>query len=129
MNIFVNISSIIFGAGLIFIVILLMVRRKIVEAESILWILVGIVVAVLGSNTWVIMKLADFFGVWYPASIIFGAGIIGLFCIVFRGSIVISKQSDEINELAIQISLLNMETEQMRKKLQELETQVPETKM
>jgi hypothetical protein len=119
MSIIVNLSAILIGIGLIIIVVKLMVERKIIESEAILWILIGLVLVIMGIIPGIIPIIAEIFGVWYPPTILFAVAIVGLILIVFKNTVTISKQMKEINELSMQISLMNLELKKMKQADQE----------
>ncbi|HCR40833.1 MAG TPA: hypothetical protein DIW41_08010 [Lachnospiraceae bacterium] len=118
MSIIVNISAVLIGMALIVLVVKLMINKKFMESEAILWILIGLTMTIMGLVPWIIPKIAELFGIWYPPAILFGVAIIGLILIAFKTSVTISKQINEINELSMQVSLLNLEIEQMKRNIQ-----------
>ena len=112
MNIFVNIAAICIGLGLILWVMRLVVRQKMSESQSVLWIGIGIAAIILGSFPGLIPKIA---GLLLVATV-------GLLLILFRNSSVVSIQADEIHELAIQMALLKDENEALKARLAGLES-------
>ena len=117
MSFLVNIISILTGIILIIYVIRLMVNRKMTEPQSVLWLIIGAAAIVLGIFPSIINFIADLLGIWYPPAIAFLIGYIGLLFIVLQNTTVISVQSNQINELYMQIALLNMENEKLQEEL------------
>lgn len=118
MSIIINISATLVGMALILIVVRLMIVRKIMESEAVLWILIGLIITVLGIIPGILPIIAKVFGIWYPPAILFAVAITGLVLIVFKSSVTISKQTNEINELSMQLSLLKLEIEKLKRKPQ-----------
>lgn len=121
MSILVNIATVIVGAGLIFFVIRLIVKRKMSESQSVLWIGIGVVAIILGIFPGLITGIADLLGIWYAPSILLLVATIGLLLILFRNTTVISVHENEIYELTIQIALLKDENEALKEKVKEME--------
>lgn len=118
MSILINIGTVATGLLLIFFVIRLMVNRKMTESQSVLWLIIGVTAIIIGIFPSIITFLADLLGVWYPPSIILLIAYIGLLFIVFKNTVVISIQSNQIRELFMQITLLNMENEKLKEELE-----------
>lgn len=121
MSILVNIATIIVGIGLILYVIGLIVKKRMSESQSVLWIGIGIAAVILGIFPTLIPWIADMLGIWYAPSVLLLVATMGLLLIVFRNSIVASEHADEIHELTIQIALLKDENEALKAKLEEME--------
>lgn len=117
MSILVNIGSIVTGLILIITIIKLIVDRKMTESQSILWLVIGSAAIILGFFPSIISFIANFLGIWYPPSIAFLIAYIGLVFIVLKNTTAISIQSNQINELFMQIALLNMENEKLKEEL------------
>lgn len=121
MSILVNIGTILVGLALIIIVIGLIVKKQLSESQSVLWIVIGLAVIVLAAFPDLIPWIAAKLGIWYAPSVLLLVASIGLLLIAFYNSVVTSKYSNELNELALQISLLKEENEEIKKKLGEME--------
>ncbi len=122
MNIFVNIAAICIGLGLILWVMRLVVRQKMSESQSVLWIGIGIAAIILGGFPGLIPKIAGLLGIWYAPSVLLLVAMVGLLLILFRNSSVVSIHADEIHELAIQMALLKDENEVLKARLAGLES-------
>lgn len=114
MSIWVNIGSVAIGVVLIIFIIKQMVNKKITESQSILWIVIGLAAIIVGMFPSLINLIAEKLGIWYAPSIILLIIFVGLLFIVLKNTIVISVQSNQINELFMQVSLLNKENEELR---------------
>lgn len=117
MSIWVNIFTIVSGFVLILYIVKSMVNKRMTESQSVLWLLIGAAEIVLGIFPSIITFIANLLGIWYPPSIMFLIAYIGLLFIVLKNTTTISIQSNEISELYMQIALLNMENEKLRKDL------------
>ena len=121
MSILVNIATIIVGVGLIFYVMGLIVKKRMSDSHSVLWIGIGIVAVILGIFPALIPWIAEMLGIWYAPSILLLVATIGLLLILFRNTIVVSGHADEIHEMTIQIALLKDENEELKAKIEEME--------
>lgn len=117
MSILINILAVLTGIILIGIIFNLMVEKKLSEAQSVLWILIGVLTIVLGLFPKIIKTVADALGIWYAPSLGFLAAYMGLLFIVLKNTVIISIQSDQINELFMEVILIKKENEILRKKL------------
>ncbi|GAA0178417.1 hypothetical protein SH2C18_14770 [Clostridium sediminicola] len=117
MSILVNIGAVLTGIILIIFVLKLMVNKNMTESQSVLWLIIGVAAIILGFFPSIITVIADSLGIWYPPSIIFLIGYIGLLFIVLKNTVVISIQSNQIRELFMQVALLNTENEKLKEKL------------
>ena len=121
MSIFVNIATVLVGIVIILYVIRLMVKKKMSESQSVLWIGIGVVAVILGVFPGLIPWIADMLGIWYAPSVLLLAATVGLLLILFRNSIVVSMHADEIHELTIQIALLKERNDALNNKIEEME--------
>ena len=118
MSIFVNISAVAVGLILIGIVIKLVMEKRMSESQSVLWLLTGVAI-ILGIFPNLLGQIASFLGIWYAPSVLLLFVCVGLLLITFFHATVISKNTDEIRELAIQIALLKEENRELKEKLAE----------
>lgn len=121
MSFLVNIGTVFVGIMLVILVITLIVKKKMSESQAVLWICIGFAAIILGVFPGLIPLIAHALGIWYAPSILLLVASIGLLLITFRNSVVLSKHTDEIHELAIIIVLLKDENKELRKKLKEME--------
>lgn len=119
MSIVVNLGAVFFGVVLMVIVIKLVMEKRMTEAQSVLWLFMGIVAIILGIVPEVIKIIAAALGIWYAPSILLLIACVVLLMIVFYNSIVISKNTMEIQELALQVALLKDENKELKEKLEE----------
>lgn len=117
MSIWVNVFTVVSGLVLILYIVNSMVNKRMTESQSVLWLLIGAAEIILGIFPSIITFIANFLGIWYPPSIMFLIAYIGLLFIVLKNTTTISIQSNEISELYMQIALLNMENERLRKEM------------
>lgn len=117
MSILVNIITIAVGIVLILFVLRLVSQKKMSEGQSVLWMLAGVVIIVLGIFPDLIKLIANRLGIYYAPSVLWLAVAIVLLLILFRNSTVLSRHSDQIHELSIQVALLREENRTLREEL------------
>lgn len=120
MSILINITAIITGIVLIGTIFNLMVNRKMTEAQSVLWIVMGITAIALGICPRLINIIADKLGVWYAPSLAFLIAYLTLLFIVLKTTVITSVQNNQINELFMEIVLIKKENEDLKKQLRSL---------
>lgn len=120
MSILINIGTALTGFVLIITIFYLMVNKKMSEAQSVLWILIGLVTAIIGIFPSIIIFSADKLGIWYPPSITFLVAYIGLLFIVLKNTVITSIQSNQINELFMNVILLKRENEELKQELKSI---------
>ena len=99
--------------GCILIVIVYLVKkRKLKEEYSWLWLLTGFVILVLVLWYDLLVFLTDLIGAVTPTTTLFIFGIIFLMLIALHFAIKISSLSDQVKNLAQQVSLLEAEKQQ-----------------
>ena len=118
MSILINIATILTGVILIGIIFNLMVDKKMSEAQSVLWILIGVVTVFIGIFPKIINIIADKLGVWYPPSLTFLIAYVGLLFIVLKTTVITSIHSNQINELFMEVILIKKENETLKEELE-----------
>ena len=99
----------------IFVVIIYLVKRgKLKEEYSWLWLLTGFVILVLVLWYDLLVFLTDLIGAATATTTLFIFGIIFLMLIALHFAIKISSLSDQVKNLAQQVSLLGAEKDQKR---------------
>lgn len=121
MSILVNIITIFVGIGMIFWVVRLIVKKRMSESQSILWIGIGIAAILFGCFPQLISWIAGQLGITYPPSVLLLFATVGLLLILFYNSIVVSVHADEIHEISMQIALLKEENASLKKQLEKIE--------
>ena len=100
------------GVMMILSVMNAMKKKKMSAAQSILWLLSGCIVIILGIFPSIVHVIADIFGiVWQPAVLLFGAVVILAF-ICFGFAQEVSVMRSQITELAEQVSVLKYELQE-----------------
>jgi len=94
------------GLGLCSLVILLLVRKKINERNTLVWLFGVLVVFVLSINPQWLDVVAEWAGVDYPPSLLFLGSFIVLLIVVLYQSIQISQLYAKIKELSQFIAIL-----------------------
>lgn len=108
--------ALVFGIGMLLIIIELVRRRKLREEYSWLWLLTGSVVLILSLWFDVLKWITTVVGAVTPASTIFLFAFLFLIFISLHFSVVISKLTDQSKELAQRYALLELEVDELKKK-------------
>lgn len=95
------------GLSLCWAVIMLLVRKKINERNTLVWIAGVVVVFILSINPEWIDVVASWAGVAYPPSLLFLLSFIMLLVISLYQSIQISQLYDRMKEMSQQLALQN----------------------
>ena len=100
-----RITVLIAGLLLVGYVIRLLIKSKLSERNSILWIMGCIVVLILSINPDLLTIISNLLRIDYPPALLFLISILFLLFIVLNMSIQISKLNKNINELAQIVAL------------------------
>ena len=119
MNIRVKIVAIIISIGLLMLIVELVRRRKLREEYSWLWLLTGSFVMILVMWFSLLKWITHVIGAITPSSTIFFFAFLFLFFISLHFSVVISKLTDQNKELAQRYALLELELNELKKRLGE----------
>ncbi|MDD2647239.1 MAG: DUF2304 domain-containing protein [Eubacteriales bacterium] len=92
------------------------VNRVITEKQSLFWLFLGVVMILFGAFPGLCYFIADFFGVDYAPSIIFMICIVLALFGIFYCFRQCAKLYKRVQELAIQVSMLNNENVELRKR-------------
>ena len=109
MNLQVRILSLVVSLLFIAYVLWLVRNRKLRETDSIVWILAGIAILVLGVWLKPLMFVTNLIGAKLPVSTLFFSGLIFLTFISLWMTTRISALSEEVKELAQKMTLLTEE--------------------
>jgi hypothetical protein len=105
------------GLGLLLLIIELVRRRRLREEYSWLWLLTGAVILVLTMWFDLLKWITQLVGAITPASTIFLFAFLFLIFISLHFSVVISKLTDQNRELAQRSALLELELDELKKRL------------
>jgi hypothetical protein len=111
MNLQVRILSLIVSLLFVAYVVILVRNRKLRETDSIVWILAGLAIFVLGIWVKPLVWITDVIGAKFPVSTLFFSGLIFLTFISLWMTTRISGLSDQVKELAQQVTLLSREAD------------------
>jgi hypothetical protein len=109
MNVQVRILSLIVSVLFIAYVVFLVRNRKLRETDSVVWILAGISIFVLGIWVKPLIWFTDLIGAKFPVSTLFFSGLIFLTFISLWMTTRISGLTEQVKELAQQVALLSEE--------------------
>ncbi len=101
---------------LLFFVLYLIRKRSIKEEYSLLWLFFCVVFIVFSIWRDGLDQLARLIGVAYAPAALFFIFLLAILMILIEFSIIISKLSDKIKNLAQEIGILKMEIEKLKKK-------------
>lgn len=91
------------GIMFTFTVIRLLIKKKISEKMSLLWLIGSMIVFIISVVPSLLDKISQFIGVDYPPSLLFMAGILIILFICLMHSVQISILNNQIKELTQQI--------------------------
>lgn len=105
----------------LFIVFRLVVKKQLREEFSIIWILSAILLNIIAFWRDSIEVMADFFGVYYPPSILYIALFLLIIIYCLHMSILLSRQRNQIKNLSQEIAILNEKIDALNPKNGEAE--------
>ena len=111
-----NIYFIIFAVITMLYIIYEIRKKRFTIKESFWWMAAAIIMLILAIFPYSIDKVARFFGVEYPPSLLFVSCIIFLIFINFRNSKRIAEQQLKITELAQNLAIVKEEFNEKKKK-------------
>ena len=114
-----QIFSIIISVSIFVIVIRALMKQKMNESNSILWLVIAILIFITGVFPKTINWLAALMGIDYSPALLFLMASVILFMIAFKSSMDISKLDARVTELSITCSIANEENQRLKKKLEE----------
>lgn len=114
MGILVSIAAEAVGILLIAVVVSKMKSRVISETQSIPWLISAVVVMILGVFPNIVNIVADWFGVWYPPTILFVIIIVLIVFIIFNHTSTMSKLINQVSELSMQLTILKDEVKELQ---------------
>lgn len=110
---------ILIGILIEFVIFHLLVKKRLNESNSLLWIFIGFIVILSGLFPSIVVGLSGAFKITYPPALVFMAAIIILLFIILKNSIHISELSAKVQESATQVSILQYEINELKIQLQE----------
>lgn len=113
---FIYLFMIFAGAALMYSTMRLVMKKKMTEINSILWFLIGFVTVLAGCFPKIVTWMADKLYIEYSPAFVFMAAILLLLLIVFENTIVISNLTDQVQEMAIELSIVEEELNRLKQK-------------
>lgn len=113
---FIQIVSIIFTLLFLGIVFRLVMKRKLREEFSLIWIFCALFLNLFAFWRDGIEVLADFFGIFYPPAIIFMVLFIAIIIYCLHLSVLISRHREEIKNVTQELAILKQDLEQIKLK-------------
>jgi hypothetical protein len=110
------------GVMLIYSTLRLLIKRKMTETNSILWFLIGLVTILAGCCPKIVVYLASILRIEYSPALVFTVAILILLLIVFKNTVTISELIDQVQELAIELSVVEEELNRLRKETKMIES-------
>lgn len=97
------------GLSLCLFVLRLLVRKRISEKNSLVWVFGMLAIFILSVNPGMLDTIAEWAGVDYPPSLLFLVSFVVLLIVVLYQSIQISQLYDKIKEISQYVALLHEE--------------------
>lgn len=119
MSIMLRVAIMLSGVALILMARRASISRKMTERQSLFWIAGGCIIILFGLIPQIVYFISNTFSVEYPPSIIFTIAIVLATYGIFSCYRTNAELHAKVQELAMQISLLNEESAQIRKDLKE----------
>lgn len=98
--------AIVIGAGMLFLVLELVRRRKLLEEYAILWVVTGVVLLIFGTQVGLLRKVANLLSVQTPAFVLMLFGMIFLILVCLHFSIKLTSITHKLKNLAQEVALL-----------------------
>ena len=114
MSIRMKMIAVLIGAFLFVYIIELVRRRKLREEYSWLWLITGATIVILSLWYDLLLAISNFIGGILPSSVLFFCGMVFLILILLHMSVKISRLTDQVKNLAQDISILRNEKEKDR---------------
>lgn len=107
------------GIGLallvLFIIVVLLLRRQLREKYATLWIVIGLVILVLAIFPGLLVGLSQALGVEVPSNLIFALAILLLVGVALHLSWELSQAEDEVRRVAEDVAILRTDVEELRR--------------
>ena len=107
-------------------VVRLLVKRKLDEADSFLWLCIGVFAIIAGCFPEAIGWLAGLLGIGYPPTLVLLVSVGFLLFVIFKNTINISEHKTQNHELSMQVSMLNSEVKHLIEQCSTLEALLAE---
>jgi len=108
----------IFFCVLLFLLIILMVRKKMIyENYALVWILLPLALLLFVSNRYVLERIAALAGIYYAPSVLLPVVYILVILVMLFFTIVISKRDRQIRDISQELGILKAEVRNLREQL------------
>ena len=111
----IRIFLLLFSLTLLVVVVDLVRRRHLREKYSLIWVAVPILLLAVSLWPGLLERFSKMFGVYYPPSLGFIAGIMFLLVVTLMLSVVVSHHSDRIIKLTQELSLVQNRIQKIEK--------------
>ena len=126
MSLLLKLIAVAIGVFMIFRVMRTMRKRKLSEAQSILWLLSAAVLVLLSIFPEIIAWGADILGVWWAPAILIFAVLVLFGFILFDHAEQVSMLHAQVMELSMQVGLLRHELEMKNNEIEEIKKETEE---
>ncbi|PKM87475.1 MAG: DUF2304 domain-containing protein [Firmicutes bacterium HGW-Firmicutes-12] len=111
------------GSLMFTITVINLIRKESLDLKySLLWLFSGICLILLAINHQVLSYLSSILDIVVPVNLLFLVGNLFLIAIVFSLTVALSRNSRRIRNLTQEVALLKNETEQLEKKISNIDT-------
>lgn len=114
----IQIISLLGASGFLLFIFRLIVRGKLREEYSILWIVCTVILIVFSVWRRGLEQIALALGVYYPPSLVFLAAIFAILIFLVHLSVVVSRLQGQIKSLTQEIAYLQQEVHRLREETQ-----------
>lgn len=114
---FIYMFMVVMGILLIYITMRQLIKRRMTEVNSILWFLIGFVTILAGCFPKIVTYLAGKLDIQYSPAFVFMLAILLLLLIVFENTVAISGLTAQVQEMALELSIMEEELQQLKQQL------------
>lgn len=111
----IQILSILFSVGFMYFIFRLVLKGKLREEYSVIWIICTLLLVILSVFRSLLDDIAGYLGVFYPPSLLFLIGFMAVVSFLVHLSIVNSRQHDQIKDLSQEVAFLKRKLEELHK--------------
>ena len=108
---------ILIGIAIECIIFHLLVKKRLNESNSLLWIFIGFIVILSGVFPAIVVRVSGVLHITYPPALVFMVAIIILLFIILKNTINISELSAKVQETATEVSILQYEINELKAQL------------
>ena len=107
-------AGIVFALVVLFIIVIMLLRRQLREKYATLWLVIGLALLILAIFPGLLIGMADLLGVEVPSNLIFALAIVLLVGVALHLSWELSQAEDEVRRVAEDVAILRADVDDLR---------------